>query len=207
MSRPIVFLALSLSLAWPLAARPADSRDPVTIVEETTQKVLKILDEERSELANDPERLHGIVRTDLLPLLDIDYSARLILGRAGREVSEEQLKAFSRAMSDVLINRYADGLLKYKSGEQVEVLPSRGQDSDKLTRVQTRIKLENGKFTPVEYAFHKTPDGWKAFDVLVEGISYIVTFRNQIVPRVESEGIEKVTQDINSGNLVLNSDA
>jgi len=207
MSRHIVFLALSLLLAWPLAARPADSRDPRTIVEETTRKVLKIIDEERTELANNPDRLHEIVRADLLPLMDVDYSARLILGRAGREVSEDQLKAFSKAMSDVLINRYADGLINYKSGEQVEVLPSKAQDSDKLTRVRTRIKLDNGQYTPVDYAFHNTPDGWKAFDVLVEGISYVVTFRNQIVPLVESKGIEQVTQDIRSGSLVLNTDA
>jgi phospholipid transport system substrate-binding protein len=210
MSRHIASIAssvlLAVLLAFPLAARPADNRDPQTIVEETTQKVLKIIDEQRPELAENPEKLHEIVRTDLLPLMDIDYSARLILGRAGREISEDQLEDFAQAMSDVLINRYADGLLEYKSGEQVQVLPSNSQDSDKLTRVRTRIKLDNGQYTPVDYAFRKTPDGWKAFDVMVEGISYVITFRNQIVPLVESEGIDKVTQDISAGNLVLKTD-
>ncbi|MGD8679065.1 MAG: ABC transporter substrate-binding protein [Lysobacterales bacterium] len=206
MSRHIVLLALCALMALPLAAQAVDNRDPQTIVDQTTQKILGIIDSERSELKEDPERLHQIVRTDLLPLMDIDYSARLILGKAGRGVSNEQLRAFSDAMSDLLINRYADGLLDYKSGEEVQVLPSNSKDSDKLTRVRTRIKLDNGQYTPVDYAFHKTPDGWKAFDVLVEGISYVVTFRNQIVPLVESQGIEKVTQDIRAGNLVLKTD-
>jgi phospholipid transport system substrate-binding protein len=207
MSRHIALLALCALMVLPLAAHPADDRDPQTIVDQATQKILGIIDSERSELSEDPERLHKIVRTDLLPLMDIDYSARLILGKAGRDVSDEQLRAFSDAMSDLLINRYADGLLDYKSGEQVQVLPSNSKDSDKLTRVRTRIKLDNGQFTPVDYAFHKTPEGWKAFDVLVEGISYVVTFRNQIVPMVESQGIEKVTEDIRAGNLVLKTDA
>jgi phospholipid transport system substrate-binding protein len=207
MSRHIALLALCALMVLPLAAHPADDRDPQTIVDQATQKILGIIDSERSELSEDPERLHKIVRTDLLPLMDIDYSARLILGKAGRDVSDEQLRAFSDAMSDLLINRYADGLLDYKSGEQVQVLPSNSKDSDKLTRVRTRIKLDNGQFTPVDYAFHKTPEGWKAFDVLVEGISYVVTFRNQIVPLVESQGIEKVTEDIRAGNLVLKTDA
>jgi phospholipid transport system substrate-binding protein len=111
-------------------------------------------------------------------LLDLDYSARLILGKAGRGVSPEQLDAFAQAMSNVLVNRYADGLLEFRSDDQVEVLPMKGNNTEKLTRVRTRIKLENGGYAPVDYAFRKTETGWKAFDVTVEGISYVMTFRN-----------------------------
>jgi phospholipid transport system substrate-binding protein len=106
-------------------------------------------------------------------------------------------------MSDVLINRYADGLLEFRSNDQLEVMPMKGDNNDKLTRVRTRVKLNNGGFAPVDYAFHKTIEGWKAFDVTVEGISYVITFRDQIVPRVQSEGIDKVTADLQAGNLKL----
>jgi len=101
------------------------------------------------------------------------------------------------------VNRYADGLLEFRSDKQVEVLPLKGNNTDKLTRVRTRIALENGGFTPVDYAFRKTDVGWKAFDVTVEGISYIITFRNQIAPRVEADGIDKVTEEILSGSIQL----
>ena len=80
----------------------------------------------------------------------------------------------------------------------------KGKNTEKLSRVRTRIKLQNGGYAPVDYAFHMTDEGWKAFDVTVEGISYVITFRNQIVPRVEAEGIDKVTSDILAGNLPLN---
>ena len=104
-------------------------------------------------------------------------------------------------MSNVLINRYADGLIEFRSDEQLEVLPMKGNNTDKLTRVRTRIKLENGGFAPVDYSFRKTDRGWKAFDVMVEGISYVITFRNQISPKVEAEGIDKVTEDILAGSI------
>ena len=184
-------------------AYAADPRDPLTIIEETTTSILQTLDSRRDEFTADPELLRAVVREDLLPLIDLEYSARLILGKAGRGVSPEQLSAFSDAMSTVLINRYADGLVEFRSDEQVQVLPMKGKNTDKLTRVRTRIKLENGNFAPVDYSFRKTPDGWKAFDVMVEGISYVITFRNQISPRVESEGIEKVTEDIIAGNIKI----
>ena len=191
-------LVLLTAAAWAFAA---DERDPMTIVQETNSHILQTLDSRREEFTADPEKLRAVVREDLLPLIDLRYSARLILGKAGRGVSPEQLEAFSDAMSSVLINRYADGLLEFRSDEQVEVLPMKGSNNEKLTRVRTRIKLENGGFAPVDYAFHMTEEGWKAFDVTVEGISYVITFRNQIAPQVEKEGIDKVTADIIAGNI------
>lgn len=200
--RQLAWIACLLLLGSANAlAYAADERDPLTIIEETTTQILQILNDQRAEFEANPEQLRAVVREDLLPLIDLDYSARLILGRAGRGASEEQLSAFSEAMSDVLINRYSDGLLEFRSDEQLEVLPMKGENSDKLTRVRTRIKLENGGYAPVDYSFRKTEQGWKAFDVTVEGISYVITFRNQIGPRVEAEGLDKVIADIRAGNL------
>lgn len=185
----------------------ASAAEPVDIVRETAGRILGKLDTNREAYAQDSGLLRRMVREDLLPLIDLDYSARLILGKAGRGVTDEQLHAFSEAMSNVLINRYADGLLEFRSDEQLEVLPMKGQNTDKLTRVRTRVKLANGGHAPVDYAFRKTPEGWKAFDVTVEGISYVITFRNQIVPRVEADGIDKVTADILAGNLPLEDES
>jgi len=197
-----LFIAL-LGAAAPTWAYPVDDRDPATIVSQATTQILGTLNARRDEFSADPELLRAVVREDLLPLIDLDYSARLILGKSGRGASPGQISAFSEAMSSVLINRYADGLLAFRSDEQVEVLPMKGQNTEKLTRVRTRIKLENGNFAPVDYAFRKTEAGWKAFDVTVEGISYVITFRNQIAPRVEADGIDKVTEEILAGNIKI----
>lgn len=177
--------------------------DPVSIIELTANKILTSLDSNREDFTSSPDLLRDVVRKDLLPVLDQEYSARLILGKASRNASPEQISAFAGAMSSVLINRYADGLLSFRSKDQIEILPLKGNNTDKLTRVRTRIKLDSGGHAPVDYAFRKTADGWKAFDVTVEGISYILTFRNQIGPRVDADGIDKVTADILAGNVVI----
>lgn len=204
MTSRVISVVFSLLLgASSVAAYTADERDPLAIIQQTATQILQQLDSRRDQFTAEPQLLRDVVRNDLLPLLDIDYSARLILGKAGRGASPEQLSAFSQAMSNILINRYADGLLEFRSNEQLEVLPMKGDNTDKLTRIRTRIKLENGGFTPVDYSFHKTADGWKAFDVTVEGISYVITFRNQIAPRVAADGLDKVTADILAGNLQI----
>jgi len=205
MTRRVFSAVFSLLLgAGSVVAYTADERDPLTIIQQTATQILQKLDSRRDEFTADPQLLRDVVRNDLLPLLDVDYSARLILGKAGRGASPQQLSAFSQAMSNILINRYADGLLEFRSNEQLEVLPMKGDNTDKLTRIRTRIKLENGGFTPVDYSFHKTGEGWKAFDVTVEGISYVITFRNQIAPRVEADGLDQVTADILAGNVQIN---
>jgi phospholipid transport system substrate-binding protein len=56
---------------------------------------------------------------------------------------------------------------------------------------------------PIDFAFRKTDLGWKAFDITIEGISYVMTYRNQISPLVMSEGIDKVTADLREGNISL----
>jgi len=197
----LVLILSGGNFAW---AQAADQKDPQQIIKDAITHTLAMLEERREEFAADPATLRPLVREDLLPLLDLEYSARLILGKAGRGISPEQLAAFAEAMSNVLVNRYSDGLLRFRSDKQVDVLPAKGKNTDKLTRVRTRIKLENGGFAPVDYAFHKTDQGWKAFDVTVEGISYVITFRNQISPQVQSDGIDQVTADIAAGNLKIN---
>jgi phospholipid transport system substrate-binding protein len=192
-----------LSLAVPAGLKANNNDDPVSIVQNTAASILESLNANRAAYTADPELLRAVVRKDLLPLLDLEYSARLILGKNARGATAEQITAFSEAMSSVLINRYADGLLAFRSSDQLEIMPPRGDNTDKVTRVRTRIKLDNGGYAPVDYAFRKTAEGWKAFDVTVEGISYVITFRNQIGPRVETDGIDKVTADIIAGNVVI----
>jgi len=177
--------------------------DPVSLVTNTTNGILTKLNNNFEQYEADPASLQALVRSDLMPLLDVHYSARLILGRAGRGLKKAKVDTFADAMVNLLVNRYSDGLLQFRSKEPLWVIPQRGELNEKLTRVRTRVKLPGGGEAPVDYAFHKTPDGWKAFDVIVEGISYVTTFRNQIMPDVQANGIDSVIARLTAGELEL----
>ena len=177
--------------------------DPVSLVEDTTVHIFADVAENLEEYTANPEALQTLVRRDLMPLLDVDYTARLVLGRAGRGIEKEKIDEFSACMTNLLVNRYSKGLLYFGSETKLWVLPQRGELNEKLTRVRTRVTLPNGGQAPVDYAFHKTPDGWKAFDVIVEGISYVTTYRNQIMPDVQANGIDSVLERLSNGQLEL----
>lgn len=181
----------------------AEVDDPVSLVMNTTSSIFTKLDQNNEKYASDPAALQTLVRTDLIPLLDVHYLARLTLGRAGRGIEKEKVDAFAEIMINLLVIRYSKGLLQFRGNEQVMVLPQRGELNEKLTRVRTRVKLPNGGEVRIDYAFHKTADGWKAFDVIVEGISYVATYRNQIMPDVQANGIDSVIARLREGELEL----
>ena len=200
--RILCLLAVASLFSGSLYAQ-TDADDPVSLVENITGKIFADVTENLEEYTENPEALKDLVRRDLMPLLDINYSARLILGRAGRGLEKEKIEEFATSMSNLLIDRYAQGLLQFSSKIKLHVLPQRGELNEKLTRVKTRVSLPDGGEAPVDYAFRKTPDGWKAFDVVVEGISYVTTYRNQIMPEVQANGIDSVINRLNSGQLQL----
>ena len=177
--------------------------DPVSLVEDVTVHIFEDVSNNLEHYTENPQALQELVRKDLIPLLDVQYAARLILGRAGRGLSEEKINEFSDSMSNLLVSRYSLSLLHFSSEVELQVLPQRGDLNEKMTRVRTRVKLPTGGEAPVDYAFHKTPHGWKAFDVVIEGISYITTYRNQIMPDVQANGIDSVISRLNSGQMEL----
>ena len=197
-------MAVSLAFVTALAAALnglASGPTPAQIVQDTAGNILEEIDARRAEFQADPEALKRLVREQLLPMLDQEYSAKLILGRQGRGQPADKVRDFGQALSTVLTDRYSTGLLRFQSRDQMEILPPNPNDNERLTRVRTRVKLENGGSAPVDYAFRKTDDGWKVFDVTVEGVSYVLTFRNQLAPKVAAEGIEKVTADLLAGQI------
>lgn len=198
----ILLLLLCCALSSSSFAQ-AEGNDPVSLVTNTTNSIFTKVDMNFEAYESDLPSLQELVRTDLIPLLDVHYSARLILGRAGRGIEKEKVDEFAEAMISLLVNRYSDGLLQFRSREPVMVLPQRGDLNEKLTRVRTRVKLPSGGEAPIDYAFHKTSNGWQAFDVIVEGISYVTTYRNQIMPEVQEKGIDLVIKRLRDGELVL----
>ena len=183
----------------------AAAEDPSVLLKQTSGELLDELNANRERFKAHPEELHALVRQDLLQQFDLDYSSRLILGPAGRTATPEQIEAFTEAMSELLVRRYASGLLQFESSRQLEVLPIAGEPNERLTRVRTRIVLDNGSRVPIDYAFRMTEDGWRAFDVTVEGISYVATYRNQIGPQVRAKGLDQVISDLQSGRIELES--
>jgi len=188
------------------AALAQQDRGPVEIVRETTNELFSLVDNNRDKYENDVQSLRDDIRPILLDEVDTLYSGRLVLGRSARGMDSGKVEEFADALSDLLIRRYADGLLDFRTRDQVDIMPLAGENTERMTRVKTRVTLDNGEQAPVDYVFRKTDDGWKIFDVIVEGISYVTTFRNQIGEAIRQEGFDTTLDKLKRGELQIDAD-
>jgi len=188
------------------AALAQQDRGPVEIVRETTNELFTLVDNNRDKYENDVQSLRDDIRPILLDEVDTLYSGRLVLGRSARGMDSGKVEEFADALSDLLIRRYADGLLDFRTRDQVDIMPLAGENTERMTRVKTRVTLDNGEQAPVDYVFRKTDDGWEIFDVIVEGISYVTTFRNQIGEAIRQEGFDTTLDKLKRGELQIDAD-
>lgn len=195
----LIFLALAASAA--LAAE-----DPVSRIEQTTNELNRLIDEKRATYRENPQELRSDIKEILLPTIDQLYSARLVLGRHSRGKDPEQIEAFADALANQLLDRYATALLEYDLNDRVKILPLSGDNTERQTRVRTRVKLDNGERAPVDYVMRKTEDGWQVFDVIVEGISYVATFRSQIDQEIRQSSFEDMLERLQSGQYEVSVD-
>jgi phospholipid transport system substrate-binding protein len=176
----------------------ADTPAPNLVVQTMVDDLGKTMEARRAELSKDRESLLKVIDSIVLPHFDIDYASILVLGQNARTATAEQRSRFAKAMYNSITHRYAEGLLKYTEG-RVRVLPFQGELNDKRTLVRTQVVLDDGKVVPVDYAFRKTQAGdWKAYDVIIEGISYVTNYRNQVAAEIAKSSLDALTQRLES---------
>ena len=185
-----VLSAFALTIAVAAAPALADPMPPQQVVQTIADDLSKAIDGHQQELKADKEAMIKIIDDTFLPHFDIDYASILVLGMHAREATPAQRERFAKAFYNSITHRYAEGLLNYTRG-RVKVLPFKGDLNDKRSIVQTQVVLDDGKTVSVDYAFRKTRDGdWKAYDVIIEGISYVSNYRNQVDAEIKKEGID-----------------
>ncbi len=181
------------------AAETVPGPGPQELIETAARRMLEALDADRDAARKDPRYVQGLVDRILLPSFDTDYSARLVLGKHWRAASPEQRKRFVHAFYQSLLRNYGSALAEFTADRMV-VLPFRGDLSNGQAVIRTEVKRKDGTRVPVNYTMRVTHAGWKAWDVTIEGISYVRNFRNDVGAEVEQQGITAVIERLEADN-------
>ena len=202
----IITLAFALLLGFAAALAQGAPQTPEQVVQGIADDLGRAIEGHQAELRSDREKLIKVIDGILLPRFDIDYASILVLGQYARSSTPQQRARFAKAFYNSIAHRYAEGLLNYTKG-RVRVLPSRGDMNDKRTIVRTEVVLDDGKTLAVDYAFRKTKAGdWKAYDVIIEGISYITNYRNQVGAEIRKSSLDAlITRLETQGEKTLES--
>jgi phospholipid transport system substrate-binding protein len=175
----------------PAPPATANTLTPQALVENSAKKMLAELDANRAMYKGDPKKLDALVGNVLLPNFDTEYSARLVLGQSWRTATPEQRKRFVDAFYHSLLRNYGAALVDF-TGDRFIVLPYKGDPGDTTATVRTEVKRASGDKVPVNFSLRKTPEGWKAWDVVIEGISYVKSFRTDFASEIQQKGLDDV---------------
>jgi phospholipid transport system substrate-binding protein len=195
----VALLALA-SFATPLACAAVDTSGPFELIDSASKTMLQALDAHRDEYRKDPTKLHKLVDDTLLPHFDTEYSAKLVLAQNWRTATPEQRSRFVAAFYHSLLRTYGDALLDF-TADRMKVFPVKVEPGAERATVRTEVKRNSGDRVPVNYSLRKTPDGWKAWDVTIEGISYVKSFREDFYAEISKDGIEALIKRLESGTV------
>ncbi|MFT4248885.1 MAG: ABC transporter substrate-binding protein [Pseudomonas sp.] len=168
---------------------------------DASSRVLTTLQTRRAEFKQNPAALRQFIDTELNRLFDRDYAARLVLGVHGRGASEADIKQFADAMADSLMQRYGSALLNFDGKPSFRGKSETALPGNRGVKVSTELLRQGDDPTPVEYLMRNVNGQWKIFDVIIEGISYVQTFRNQFDTPLRQKGIAEVAKELHNGSL------
>lgn len=187
----VAVLAIGVVVAPAHAQATASTQSPQELMNDVAKRMLQALDQNRAAIRKDPGKVYPIVDQILLPHFDTDYAAQLVLAQHWRTATPEQRKRFVKALYDALLKTYGGALADF-TADRLKILPFRGDPAATTATVRTQVTRSSGQAIPVDYRLRKTADGWKAFDVIIEGISYVRNYRNDLGAEVAQKGLDAV---------------
>lgn len=202
-SRPLLVLLSLCLLPWPAGAT---QDDPQAVVETTAERILEELQAEKEAVASDVRAAYALIDRAVDQYIDFPLVARLVLGKHWRTATAEQQAVFTREFRALLVRFYAKALVEYIAengvpGREIfEILPVRAEAGARYATVRTLIKRSDTGAVPVDYSLRRGPDGWRIFDVKVEGISVVTSYRNSFGQEIAARGLQAVIEDLAARN-------
>lgn len=196
--------AFLLSLGIALTAQAKQAVDtqaaPNEFVETVGNNALQALRQEPAAQQGDLNRINELVNEYVLPYVNLEKTTRLAAGRYWRQASAQQQKDLVEAFKGTLIRTYSGALSKVDEISSLQILPFRGDPSADDVVVRSSLSQRNGPAVGVDYRLEKTPDGWKIYDLNVEGIWLIQNYRNQFAQQINQNGIDGLIDALNRQN-------
>lgn len=190
---------LLIGLFFLLPPAGAQQLGPEELVKKLTTDVMSTVKTDKDLAAGDKQKALKLAEEKILPHIDFEEATRLAVGRAWREATPEQRKKLVEEFRSMLVRTYSNALEGYQ-GQEMKVLPSRNKAGDTEATVRNQFTRAGGKPVPIDYQMRKTDSGWKIYDISVEGISLVLTYRSEFDQVVKQEGIDGLIKRLSQKN-------
>jgi len=185
MSKVLAFLA-GAALAFNAFAQELA---PDQLVQKITDEVLAAIKGDKELAAGDKQKALKLAEEKVLPYIDFEHATRLAVGRPWNQASAEQKKRLVTEFRNMLVRTYSNAIQAYQ-GQTLKVMPGRGKQDPEDTVVRTQFVRAGGQPLPIEFHMRQADKSWKVYDIVVEGVSLVMTYRSEFDAVVKQEGID-----------------
>jgi len=174
--------------------------DPQHLVQATSEKMLSVLNERRTEVEKSSGLLIQITDEIISPYFDFARISRLALGKYWRKATPEQQKVFSKEFHSLLLRTYSKALLTLGSEEIRYPKPKASKRADRIT-IPTLVKKEGStKPVAINYKLYQKKEIWKVYDIAIDGVSLVANYRSQFATQVKREGVASLITALQKRN-------
>jgi phospholipid transport system substrate-binding protein len=198
-------LFASILLTCAGVAFAASSPNPMVMLKNITGNLLSSLSKNQVKLRANPTYVYSIVNRILLPKVDVQVMSMTVLGRNGwYRATPSQRTQFTKAFTTTVVKTYASALNAY-TNETIKFYPIRGGYQGRtVLQVNSQILRPDGPPVPVSYSLVLRNGNWKVYDLNVEGISLLQSFRSQFASQLaQGYSVAKIIQTLKSHNAKM----
>jgi phospholipid transport system substrate-binding protein len=199
MTRRLAALALTALALLASAASLAQEMAPDALVRKSVDEVLGVIRADKELQNGNPKKVHALVEEKVLPHFDFTRMTRLAVGRNWAQASDAQKQALTREFQTLLVRTYSTSISQYRN-QTIDVKPAKLAAGDKDTVVKTVVNQPGGQPIPIDYAMERTDRGWKVYDVLVDGVSLVTTYRTSFNDQVQKGGVDGLVKTLADRN-------
>jgi len=178
-----------LSLVLSASVAGAEELGPDALVRQITDQVMDAILKDKALQAGDKQKALALAEAKILPHIDFRAMTQLALGRNWRIASAAQRDQIVDGFRDMLVRTYSNAIGAYR-GQKMEVKPTRMEPGDTDVTVRNSYISPGQPAVQVDYRMEKTPDGWKIYDIVFDGVSLVATYRSEFAQQVRDGGIE-----------------
>jgi phospholipid transport system substrate-binding protein len=198
MLRTALRYLLTLSIGF-IPAMASAQESPDQLVKRVTDEVLSIIKADKDLQKGDTRKVVELAEQKVLPHFDFERMTRLAVGKNWQTATPEQRAALVKEFRTLLVRTYSTSLTQYRN-QTIEVKPTKIGANDKEAVVKTAVIQQGGPPIPIDYAMEKGADGWKVYDVIIDGASLVTTYRGSFNDQIQKSGIDGLVKTLQDRN-------
>ncbi len=191
-----LLIPLVLALLVPRAG--AQVLAPDVLLRTVTLDVLEVIRQDKDIQAGNPAKVADLVEMKILPHFDFPRMTRIAVARNWSLASASQQAALTAEFKTLLVRTYSTALAAYRN-QVSEFRPLRAAPGDEVT-VRSVIRQSGTATIGMDYDMERLPEGWKVYDIKIDGMSLVTTYRETFASKVRESGVEGLIRTLSEKN-------